>query len=76
MLLPENETGYVWTELLDTGNLTASDGEEDHGGPEEVIVPVIFGCIFFLGVVGNTVVMIVIGKIKSRRNRSYHILPT
>ncbi|XP_036820388.1 galanin receptor type 1-like [Oncorhynchus mykiss] len=70
MLLPGNETGYVWTELLNTGNLTACAGEEDHGGPEAVIVPVIFGCIFFLGVVGNSLVMIVIGKIKARRNRS------
>ncbi|XP_042172900.1 galanin receptor type 1b [Oncorhynchus tshawytscha] len=70
MLLLGNETGYVWTELLNTGNLTACAGEEDHGGPEAVIVPVIFGCIFFLGVVGNSLVMIVIGKIKARRNRS------
>ncbi|XP_031668477.1 galanin receptor type 1 [Oncorhynchus kisutch] len=70
MLLPGNGTGYVWTELLNTGNLTACAGEEDHGGPEAVIVPVIFGCIFFLGVVGNSLVMIVIGKIKARRNRS------
>lgn len=45
-------------------------GEEDHGGAEAVIVPVIFGCIFFLGVVGNSLVIIVIGKIKARRNRS------
>uniref|UniRef100_A0A8K9UVN3 Galanin receptor type 1 n=1 Tax=Oncorhynchus mykiss TaxID=8022 RepID=A0A8K9UVN3_ONCMY len=43
---------------------------KDHGGPEAVIVPVIFGCIFLLGVVGNSLVMIVIGKIKARRNRS------
>ncbi|XP_036837591.1 galanin receptor type 1-like [Oncorhynchus mykiss] len=70
MLLPGNETGYAWTELLNTGNLTACAGEEDHGGPEAVIVPVIFGCIFLLGVVGNSLVMIVIGKIKARRNRS------
>uniref|UniRef100_A0A8K9X8G8 Galanin receptor 1b n=1 Tax=Oncorhynchus mykiss TaxID=8022 RepID=A0A8K9X8G8_ONCMY len=56
--------------LLNTGNLTACAGEEDHGGPEAVIVPVIFGCIFLLGVVGNSLVMIVIGKIKARRNRS------
>uniref|UniRef100_A0A8L0DPH0 Galanin receptor type 1 n=1 Tax=Oncorhynchus mykiss TaxID=8022 RepID=A0A8L0DPH0_ONCMY len=58
------------TFLLNTGNLTACAGEEDHGGPEAVIVPVIFGCIFLLGVVGNSLVMIVIGKIKARRNRS------
>uniref|UniRef100_A0A673M6J3 Galanin receptor type 1 n=1 Tax=Sinocyclocheilus rhinocerous TaxID=307959 RepID=A0A673M6J3_9TELE len=35
-----------------------------------VIVPVIFGCIFFVGIIGNTLVMVVIGKIKSRRSRS------
>uniref|UniRef100_A0A673MC32 Galanin receptor type 1 n=1 Tax=Sinocyclocheilus rhinocerous TaxID=307959 RepID=A0A673MC32_9TELE len=39
-------------------------------GPEVVIVPVIFGCIFFVGIIGNTLVMVVIGKIKSRRSRS------
>ncbi|XP_010894460.1 galanin receptor type 1b [Esox lucius] len=70
MLLPVNDTGYVWTDLLDTSNRTAGDREEDQGGPEVVIVPVIFGFIFFLGIVGNSLVMIVIGKIKTRRNRS------
>lgn len=39
-------------------------------GPEAVIVPIVFGCIFFLGIIGNTLVMVVIGKIKSRRSRS------
>uniref|UniRef100_H2ZYF3 Galanin receptor type 1 n=1 Tax=Latimeria chalumnae TaxID=7897 RepID=H2ZYF3_LATCH len=40
------------------------------GGPEVVIVPAIFGLIFLLGIIGNTLVMIVIGRIKSRRSRS------
>ncbi|XP_053571585.1 galanin receptor type 1-like [Bombina bombina] len=40
------------------------------GGPEVVIVPIIFGLIFLLGIIGNTLVMIVIGRIKSRRSRS------
>ncbi|KAJ3593849.1 hypothetical protein NHX12_006183 [Muraenolepis orangiensis] len=45
--------------------------EEDQGGPEAVIVPVIFGVIFLLGVVGNTLVMVVISKIKTgKRSRS------
>ncbi|RXN21074.1 galanin receptor type 1-like protein [Labeo rohita] len=49
---------------MDTNHTT------DSFGPEVVIVPVIFGCIFFLGIIGNTLVMVVIGKIKSRRSRS------
>ncbi|KAJ1083253.1 hypothetical protein NDU88_003412 [Pleurodeles waltl] len=40
------------------------------GGAAVVIVPVIFGFIFLLGIIGNTLVMIVIGRIKSRRSRS------
>nr|XP_033798790.1 galanin receptor type 1-like [Geotrypetes seraphini] len=40
------------------------------GGPEVVIVPVLFGVIFLLGITGNTLVMIVIGRIKSKRSRS------
>ncbi|XP_030613821.1 galanin receptor type 1b [Archocentrus centrarchus] len=32
-------------------------------GPEAVIVPVVFGLIFVVGVVGNTLVMVVIGKV-------------
>uniref|UniRef100_A0A3Q4AJH1 G-protein coupled receptors family 1 profile domain-containing protein n=1 Tax=Mola mola TaxID=94237 RepID=A0A3Q4AJH1_MOLML len=33
-------------------------------GPEAVIVPVLFGLIFVLGVVGNSLVMVVIGKVR------------
>ncbi|KAM4614075.1 galanin receptor type 1-like [Discoglossus pictus] len=40
------------------------------GGWEVVIIPIIFGLIFLLGIIGNTLVMIVIGRIKSRRSRS------
>lgn len=54
-----------------------SDGHQDANttvgeslGPEAIIVPVIFGCIFFSGIVGNTLVMVVIGRIKSKRSRS------
>ncbi|XP_051567013.1 galanin receptor type 1-like [Myxocyprinus asiaticus] len=62
MGLSRNET-IIWTEehTNDTTNTF---------GPEVVIVPVIFGCIFFLGIIGNTLVIVVIGKIKSRRSRS------
>ncbi|KAK9971733.1 hypothetical protein ABG768_025086 [Culter alburnus] len=59
-----NET-VIWTEgHMDTNQTT------DTLGPEAVIVPIIFGCIFFLGIIGNALVMVVIGKIKSRRSRS------
>ncbi|XP_037835605.1 galanin receptor type 1b [Kryptolebias marmoratus] len=34
-------------------------------GPEAVVVPVVFGLIFVVGVVGNTLVMVVIGRVKS-----------
>ncbi|KAK6477044.1 galanin receptor type 1-like [Huso huso] len=56
---------YVWNDStgVDLGN-------EKEGGPEVIIVPVIFGFIFLLGIIGNTLVMIVIGRIKSRRSRS------
>ncbi|XP_048040557.1 galanin receptor type 1b [Megalobrama amblycephala] len=64
MGLHRNET-VIWTEgHMDTNQTT------DTLGPEAVIVPIIFGCIFFLGIIGNTLVMVVIGKIKSRRSRS------
>lgn len=64
---PTNET-FIWSGALDTNRTI--DANDNQGGPEVVIVPVVFGCIFFLGIVGNTLVMIVIGKIKSRRSRS------
>ncbi|XP_038223704.1 galanin receptor type 1-like [Dermochelys coriacea] len=35
------------------------------GGPEVVIVPVLFGLIFMLGMVGNTLVLVVLGRIRS-----------
>ncbi|XP_041125401.1 galanin receptor type 1b [Polyodon spathula] len=59
-----NDT-YVWN---DSTEVDLSNGKE--GGPEVIIVPVIFGFIFLLGIIGNTLVMIVIGRIKSRRSRS------
>ncbi|XP_056610847.1 galanin receptor type 1b [Triplophysa dalaica] len=63
MGLSQNDT-TVWTDECISNQTT------DTFGPEVVIVPVIFGCIFFLGIIGNTLVMVVVGKIKSRRSRS------
>ncbi|XP_005507181.2 galanin receptor type 1 [Columba livia] len=34
------------------------------GGPEVVIVPVLFGLIFILGMVGNTLVLVVLGRLR------------
>ncbi|KAL4658736.1 galanin receptor type 1-like [Arapaima gigas] len=62
----KNDT-YVWPE---DGVDTSQTPSEVHGGPEVVIVPVIFGFIFLVGVVGNTLVMVVIGRTKSRRSKS------
>uniref|UniRef100_A0AAY5ETS2 Galanin receptor type 1 n=2 Tax=Electrophorus electricus TaxID=8005 RepID=A0AAY5ETS2_ELEEL len=60
-----NETMFWSEDQLDT-NQTA----EEPLGAEFAIVPVVFGCIFFLGVVGNSLVIVVIGRIKTRRSRS------
>ncbi|KAL6461601.1 hypothetical protein MHYP_G00297450 [Metynnis hypsauchen] len=66
MGLSTNETLF-WSHEPADANHTA---REDPLGPEVVLVPVIFGCIFFLGIVGNALVMVVIGRIKSGRSRS------
>lgn len=64
MSITLNDT-LPWT-LEESDNRTTGDSL----GPEVVIVPVIFGCIFLLGIFGNTLVIIVIGRVKSRRSRS------
>ncbi|XP_036440048.1 galanin receptor type 1b [Colossoma macropomum] len=66
MGLSRNETLF-WSHEPADANHTV---KEDPLGPEVVLVPVIFGCIFFLGIVGNALVMVVIGRIKSGRSRS------
>lgn len=38
--------------------------EATRGGPEVVIVPVLFGLIFLLGMVGNTLVLVVLGRFR------------
>ncbi|XP_047436303.1 galanin receptor type 1b [Mugil cephalus] len=63
MLLPGNDS-------LGRADLPQSNRSlaADHGpGPEAVIVPVVFGLIFVVGVVGNCLVMVVIGRVKYRR---------
>ncbi|KAL8194756.1 UNVERIFIED_CONTAM: hypothetical protein K2H54_031312 [Gekko kuhli] len=40
------------------------------GGPETVIVPVLFGLIFLLGMVGNTLVLVVLGRLRPGRRPS------
>ncbi|XP_019352989.1 galanin receptor type 1 [Alligator mississippiensis] len=62
---------------LDTNTSECSDGANQTGsphcwpgvtggGPEVVIVPVLFGVIFLLGMVGNTLVLVVLGHIRTR----------
>uniref|UniRef100_A0A8D0H7P0 Galanin receptor type 1 n=1 Tax=Sphenodon punctatus TaxID=8508 RepID=A0A8D0H7P0_SPHPU len=46
-----------------TGSLSCWPGVSG-GGPEVVIVPVLFGLIFLLGMVGNTLVLVVLGQIR------------
>ncbi|XP_041047616.1 galanin receptor type 1b [Carcharodon carcharias] len=60
ILSPSNESNS-WRNVCSIGT---SDG------PEVVIVPIAFGLIFLLGMVGNTLVIIVLGRTKSRRSRS------
>ncbi|XP_033843295.1 galanin receptor type 1b [Periophthalmus magnuspinnatus] len=55
MLLPGNES---WAEAAE-GNYTEA---EEGPGPEAVVVPVLFGVIFVLGVVGNSLVLAVVGR--------------
>ncbi|XP_026157013.1 galanin receptor type 1b [Mastacembelus armatus] len=57
MLLPGNGSAG-WAELLESNRSEADGGS----GPEAVIVPVVFGLIFVVGVVGNFLVIVVIGK--------------
>ncbi|XP_029283247.1 galanin receptor type 1b isoform X3 [Cottoperca gobio] len=62
MLLPGNKSSS-WAELPESNRSEAPGGG---GGPglEAVIVPVVFGLIFVVGVVGNSLVILVIGKVK------------
>lgn len=60
MLLPENRS-YGWAHLPEGNRSEAAGGS----GAEAVIVPVVFGLIFVVGVLGNSLVMVVIGRASS-----------
>ncbi|XP_039995426.1 galanin receptor type 1b [Xiphias gladius] len=66
MLLPVNES-HGWAELLVSNRSEAAGGvggtaQGGGSGPEALIVPVVFGLIFTVGMVGNSLVIVVIGK--------------
>ncbi|XP_078068127.1 galanin receptor type 1b [Mustelus asterias] len=62
------------TELLSPSNESVSWGNacsiERSDGAEVVMVPIAFGLIFLLGMVGNTLVIVVLGRTQTRRPRS------
>ncbi|XP_054474737.1 galanin receptor type 1b [Anoplopoma fimbria] len=60
MLRPGNISSG-WADLLESNRSTM---EGDGSGVEAVVVPVVFGLIFVVGVVGNSLVMVVIGRVK------------
>ncbi|XP_011485716.2 galanin receptor type 1 [Oryzias latipes] len=66
-MLPGNDSS-VRSESQDNNlSVRASGGGAGGGaGPEAVIVPVVFGLFFAVGVVGNCLVLVVIGKVKNR----------
>lgn len=57
MLLPGNHS----VQLTET---SSSPADHEPPGIEAVIVPVVFGLIFVVGVIGNCLVMVVIGKVR------------
>lgn len=61
MLLPGNDSSG-WAELCQSNR---SEAVGEGPGLEAVVVPVVFGLIFVVGVVGNSLVMLVIGKVSS-----------
>lgn len=60
MLLPGNGSSG-WAALPESNRSAAAGGAS---GPEAVIVPVVFGLIFVVGLLGNSLVMVVIGRVK------------
>lgn len=58
-----SNTSKCSLETNQTGTTTCWS-ETTTGGPEVVIVPVLFGFIFFLGMVGNTLVLVVLGCLR------------
>ncbi|XP_026233330.1 galanin receptor type 1b isoform X1 [Anabas testudineus] len=51
-----------WADLPDSNRSELAEG--GGSGPEAVVVPAVFGLIFVVGVVGNSLVMVVIGKMR------------
>lgn len=60
MLLPENRS-YGCAHPPESNRSEAAGGS----GAEAAIVPVVFGLIFVVGVLGNSLVMVVIGRVSS-----------
>ncbi|XP_070689131.1 galanin receptor type 1b [Pempheris klunzingeri] len=61
MLLPANASSS-WRALSESNRSEAAEG--GGSGWEAVIVPAVFGLIFVVGVVGNSLVMVVIGRVR------------
>lgn len=61
MLLPWNDSSG-WAKLPDSNRSEPAEG--GGSGPEAVVVPVVFGLIFVVGVVGNSLVIVVIGRVR------------
>ncbi|XP_058486010.1 galanin receptor type 1b [Solea solea] len=63
MLPPgNNSSSSGWSVLV--GGVS---GSGSGSGPEAVIVPLVFGLIFVVGLVGNSLVLVVIGRVRSVR---------
>ncbi|XP_069574540.1 galanin receptor type 1b [Brachyistius frenatus] len=61
MLLPGNHSSDPADLPVSNRSAAAAGGGP---GPEAVVVPVVFGLIFVVGVVGNCLVMVVIGRVR------------
>ncbi|XP_069003345.1 galanin receptor type 1b [Embiotoca jacksoni] len=61
MLLPGNHSSGPADLPVSNRSAAAAGGGP---GPEAVVVPVVFGLIFVVGVVGNCLVMVVIGRVR------------
>nr|XP_061819477.1 galanin receptor type 1b [Nerophis lumbriciformis] len=71
MLQPGNDT-RGWAGVSESNG---SDASEDGPGPEAVVVPVLFGLIFAVGLVGNTLVLLVTGRVSRARTGSVGLRP-
>ncbi|XP_039931343.1 galanin receptor type 1-like [Hirundo rustica] len=71
--MEEQENNFVLSLGANTSKCSLETGQTEapthwagatRGGPEVVIVPVLFGLIFLLGMVGNTLVLVVLGRLR------------